>query len=81
MIIEIENELLESVSMSEQQLKLEIIVLLYEKKVLSLGKAAEKAGISRLEFQALLIEKDIPLHYSMSDLTIDMNNLKKLPIR
>lgn len=81
MIIEIENELLQAAAINEQELKIDIIALLYERKVLSLGKAAEKLGIPRIEFQGILIKKGIPLHYSFNDLELDLNNLKKLPIR
>ncbi len=43
----------------------------YSKKSISLGKAAELAGVSIAEFMKVAAERKIPLHYSVSSLEND----------
>jgi predicted HTH domain antitoxin len=57
---------------AERRLKLELAVALYAQNVLSLGKAAELAGLSRLDLNDLLAERGIPMHYGQQDLAEDL---------
>jgi predicted HTH domain antitoxin len=51
----------------KQRIKIELAVRLYKLQKLTIGKAAQVAGLSRLQFENLLSENEIPI----SDLTID----------
>jgi predicted HTH domain antitoxin len=53
-------------------LRLELALALYAQGALSLGKAAELAGMSRLPFGELVGERGIPRHYDEADLAQDI---------
>ncbi len=55
-----------------------IAVALYEKGRISLGKAAELAGVSRWEMSDILAAKRIPIQYYPEDLEEDIETLKEL---
>ncbi len=55
-------------------------VSLYERKVLSLGKAAALAHLHRIQFQKELAVREIPIHYSEQDLENDLDTLDRLSI-
>ena len=54
------------------RLQLELAVSLYAQQILSLGKAAELAGLPRWELNDLLARRGVPMHYSESDLAEDL---------
>ena len=66
--------------MSEQELRLEIAILFFQRKAFTLGKASEYAGLYQYEFQKILAERKIPLHYDYDDLLEDIETLKSLDI-
>ncbi|MEP6512978.1 MAG: UPF0175 family protein [Parafilimonas sp.] len=55
----------------------EIAVLLYQKNKLSFGQAQKLGEMNPYEFQCLLYEKGVPLHYSTEDLQDDIETLCK----
>ncbi len=55
-----------------QRLRTELAVALYAQGVLSLGKAAELAAMSRLLFGELVGQRGIPRHYGDADLAQDL---------
>jgi predicted HTH domain antitoxin len=57
----------------EAELKKELALVLYSREVLSAGKATEMAGISRLEFEALLAERRIERPFSIEELERDLS--------
>jgi predicted HTH domain antitoxin len=57
----------------QQRLRLELAVALYSQKVLSLGKAAELAVMSRLLFGELVGQRGIERHYGEDDLAQDVS--------
>ena len=64
-----ENEL-------RQDIKLALAIRLYRLQKLTIGKAAQIAGLSRLDFETMLSENEVPI----SNLTIEdvMNDGQKL---
>lgn len=66
---ESENEL-------KKNIKISLAIRLYRLRKLTLGKAAQIAGLSRYEFENVLVENDIPI----SNLTIEdvLNDTQKL---
>ncbi len=56
----------------KSRLQLELAVSLYAQQILSLGKAAELAGLSRCEMNDLLARRGVPMHYTESDLAEDL---------
>jgi predicted HTH domain antitoxin len=67
MTIEIPSDVLESARMSVQDAMLELAITLYSHERLSLGKAAELAGVPVGRFQLHLGAREIGPHYDVSD--------------
>lgn len=59
-------------------LKKVIAVELYREGFISMGKAAEIAGLSRSEMMDLLNERRVPISYTVEDLKEDMEILRKV---
>ena len=56
----------------EPRLRLELAVSLYAQRILGLGKAAELAGLSRWQLNAVLAERNVLMHYTETELAEDL---------
>lgn len=65
-MIILEDSYINAAGYTEQELKLEIAVMLFEKERLSLRKAASLAEIHWLNFMKELDKRKISLHYDES---------------
>jgi len=52
-------------------LSLDQIIVLFQHERVTLAKAAELAGMHRLDFQRVLAERQIPVHYTSEDLAAE----------
>lgn len=75
MTIEIPDEIVKREDYKIKDFMLDIAVMLYQNKRISLAKAASIVGLNRLEFQAVLADKGVYIHY---DLEADLKTLGKL---
>jgi predicted HTH domain antitoxin len=57
---------------AEPRLKMELAVALYAQNVLILGKAADLAGMSRLDLNGILARRGISMHYGQKDIEGDL---------
>lgn len=57
---------------AEDRLRSELAVALYGQSILSFGKAAELAKVSRYQFADLLAARGIPRHYGPEELKEDL---------
>ncbi|MCA2619575.1 MULTISPECIES: UPF0175 family protein [Microcystis] len=78
MSVVIPDEIFQASGLSEEELLQEVVLMLYEKKRISIGKASNLLGINLIEFQHLLASKDMYIHYDIEDLHEDVNTLKRL---
>jgi predicted HTH domain antitoxin len=78
MSVVIPDEIFQASGLSEEELLREVVLMLYEKKRISIGKASNLLGINLIEFQHLLASKDMYIHYDIEDLHEDVNTLKRL---
>ncbi len=62
----IEDSYLKAAGLTEEEMKLEIAVMLFEKEKLSLRKAAALAAMHWLDFMKELDNRQIALHYDES---------------
>ena len=62
----------------EARLRQELAIRLYQKGLLSFGKARELAGMSKWQFHFLLGEEGIIRRYDMEDLEDDLKTLEAL---
>jgi len=74
----ISEEIVKASGLSEQELTLELIILLFQQQKISIGKAANLAQLPLIKFQHELAIRNIPIHYDESDLDIDLKNLQSL---
>ncbi len=74
----IPDDILRATRMSPQELRLEIAVMLFVKKKLTLGKAARLAEMSQRDFQHLLGKRKIAPHYGVKDFRKDLQTLEEL---
>jgi predicted HTH domain antitoxin len=78
MTLNISDQVLQASGLTEDELTLEIAVALYQREILSLGKAADFAGLHRMAFQAALYKRKVPINYDIEDLEDDLETLEKL---
>jgi predicted HTH domain antitoxin len=78
MVIEIPDDVFVKTSLSEEEVKRDVLAFLYQKRVLTLEQAAVLAGVTRLNFQRLLADRNIPIHYDLEDLEIDLQHLAEM---
>jgi predicted HTH domain antitoxin len=76
LVLEISDELQAALRLPpgdlEKELRKELALALYQREVLSLGKARQFAGMSKWEFEELLGQRSIRRHYSEDDLQQDL---------
>ncbi len=77
MSILIPDEVLQSVQMTEAELRQEIAVMLFQQERFTLGQASRFAEMSQLQFQRLLASRRISLHYDLAELREDVESLKE----
>lgn len=74
--LEIPEDIVQSLKLppreAELELRKELALALYQRGVLSLGKARELARMTRWEFQELLGQRKILRHYTEQDLEEDL---------
>lgn len=71
----IEDKDLELVQMSEEELRLEIAIMLYEKGKVSAGKASDFSGMNRILFYRELAKREIPVNYDEEELMRDLETI------
>lgn len=79
--IELPADILLTINESEKELKARIKVslaaILYQQEKITIGKAAQIAEMSRLEFETLLSENEIPIsNLEINDVLKDIEKLK-----
>lgn len=59
---------------AEAQLHLELAIALYRDGKLPPGRAAEIAGLTRWQFEDTLRQRQVPMPYTVADLTHDVSH-------
>lgn len=77
MVLELED-LFQKNGYSENDFRLDMAIMVYQRKVASLTRAAKIAGVSKQSFETLLDERDIP-HKEIKPLTANEKLLATLP--
>jgi len=77
MSLVIPDEFLQAAHISEVDLKLEIAILLFQQEKITLGTASQFAGINQLEFQRILGNRKISIHYGVEDFRQDLKTLEE----
>ncbi len=80
MTVTLPDELLRSVNLTEDELKTEFAVALFQREILTLGQAALLADLPQLDFQRALASRQIALHYDVEDLEYDLERVSRLSV-
>jgi predicted HTH domain antitoxin len=78
MPVTISDDVLTAAQMSELEIKWELALTLFQQEKLTLGQARRLAGLSHLGFQALLAERQIPIHYGVDEFHQDLRTLREM---
>jgi predicted HTH domain antitoxin len=65
-------------NMQKEELFLDLAIGMYAARHLTLGQAAELAGVSQGDLQRELGRRQIPAHYDLDDLAYDLKAAEKL---
>lgn len=79
MVLELPSDLIFVPAYTEQDLKVDVAVMLYQRKALTLARAARWIGMTRLQFQKALADRNVSINYSVSDFEVDMKTLQSMP--
>ena len=79
MSITVPDEFLTWSGLTEQQLKCELAIALFQLERLTLTQAAKLAEETQLEFQKALASRRIPIHYGPAELEEDLRTLHPPP--
>jgi predicted HTH domain antitoxin len=74
----VSDEALAMAHLTEAEALKELALALFQQKRVTLAQAARMAGVGRLDFQAWLAERKIPIHYDVQDLEEDVRTLRRL---
>lgn len=78
MLIEIHDEALRGLELTEARALLDLAVGLFTERRVTLGRAAEIANVTQSDFQRELGRRGIAIHYDVEDLRADLQTLKSL---
>ena len=77
MSLVISDDIVKASGFSESELLLEIAIMLFQQDKISLGKASELLGMHRMQFQKLLAERGICVHYDVAEFQQDLKTLQE----
>ena len=77
MSLVISDDILKASGLSERELLLEIVLMLFRQDKISLGKASELMGMHRMQLQKLLADRDICIHYDVAEFKEDLKTLQE----
>jgi len=81
MPVTIPDEVLAAAHISEPELKRELAVALFRQERLTLAQASRWAEVTQLAFQALLAEREIPIHYGPDEFRVDVRTVRTMERR
>jgi predicted HTH domain antitoxin len=78
MSIVIPDDILRATKMSEDELKLEIAIMLYDQGKISSGKVRAWTGLTVIEFQHELAKRGLCINYDVEDFQSDVQTLQSM---
>lgn len=83
LILEIPDQIAEGLRIPPDErldrVKIELAIRLYQKRILSFGKARELSQLSKWEFHEVLGKENIERNYDLEELETDLETLEILP--
>lgn len=75
MSLVISDEIVRASGFSEEELLMELVLWLFQRDKISLGKAAELLKMPQIRFQRLIADRGICVHYDVAEFQEDVRNL------
>lgn len=75
MLIEISDNVIAQSGLSKNDILLEIALSLYQRGAISLGLAAQMAGLHRYSFQQEMSKRKIPVNLTWEDVMQDISDI------
>ncbi|HEY9707307.1 MAG TPA: UPF0175 family protein [Oculatellaceae cyanobacterium] len=77
MSLVVSDDIVKASGLSERELLLEIVIMLFQQDKISLGKASELMGMHRMQFQKLLADRRICVHYDVAEFQEDLKTFQE----
>ncbi|HAA29702.1 MAG TPA: hypothetical protein DCE56_20910 [Cyanobacteria bacterium UBA8553] len=77
MSLVVSDDIVKASGLTERELLLEIVIILFQQDKISLGKASELIGMHRMQFQKLLTDRGICVHYDVPEFQEDLKTFQK----
>ena len=77
MPVTISDEVLAAAHISEPELKQELALALFQQERLTLAQASHLAEMTQLAFQAVLADRQIPIHYGVKEFREDVGTFRQ----
>jgi predicted HTH domain antitoxin len=78
MILQLPDEIIARLGLSEAELLIELAVALYADNRISFGKARELASLDWVSFRQILAKRNIPAHYGIEDFEDDLATMQSI---
>ena len=75
--MQITIELPDALQISEADLRTELAIALFQQQRITLSSASQLAGLHQIEFQRLIADRGICIHYEIEDLEQDLASLRQ----
>lgn len=78
MSLVISDDIIQVSGLSEREFLIEIVIMLFQQEKISLGKASELLEMHRMQFQRLLADRGICVHYDVAEFQEDLKTLQEM---
>jgi predicted HTH domain antitoxin len=75
--MQITIDLPDALQISEAAIRTELAIALFQQQRITLGSASQLAGLHQIEFQQLIADRGICIHYEIEDLEQDLASLRQ----
>jgi predicted HTH domain antitoxin len=75
--MQITIDLPDTLQISETDLRTELAIALFQQQRITLGSASQLARLHQIEFQQLIGDRGICIHYEVEDLEQDLSGLRQ----
>ncbi|MCE6990215.1 UPF0175 family protein [Dyadobacter sp. CY323] len=78
MLLELDDQIVQSTGLTPEELRIELAVQLYEQGKITVGQGGRMTGMGSIRFQRELGKREIVSSYDKEDLDSDLNTLSNL---
>ena len=75
--MQITIDLPDTLQITEADLRTELAIALFQQQRITLGSASQLASLHQIEFQRLIADRGICIHYKIEDLEQDLASLRQ----